>query len=288
MNDDVLRISQMLQTASFDEDVLNEIAYHYLDNLPVVHIGLPKRCKILRSSINNERNLFDNVQRLSYPPADKARTDRASLKGKPMFYASIFTSSAIEANAVPQLVSAMETTDILRRFDDTGLVFVTQSLWQPRRNLHLIAFPFSKALTKPCKEIQSFIKCWDEEFSNAFSESSVEFAEFIGNEMSQKNYSCLYDVTAHLIHSFLYKSKGSSSIDGIAYPSVWCDGQGMNICLKREVVDECIDFVRAEVERIEKIKGEANLLPIANSLLMPNEKLEWTFTPIGLKMLGDE
>lgn len=51
--------------------------------------------------------------------------------------------------------------------------------------------------------------------------------------MSRKNYSCLYEVTAHLVNSFLYKSKESSFIDGIAYPSVWCDGQGMNICLKR-------------------------------------------------------
>lgn len=54
------------------------------------------------------------------------------------------------------------------------------------------------------------------------------------------------------------------------------------------MVDECIDFVIAKVERIEKIKGEANMLPIANSLLMPNEKLKWTLTPIALKMLGDE
>ena len=67
--------------------------------------------------------------------------------------------------------------------------------------------------------------------------------------MSRKNYSCLYEVTAHLVNSFLYKSKESSFIDGIAYPSVWCDGQGMNICLKKEVVDECIDFVRKNQRR---------------------------------------
>lgn len=158
----------MLQSASFDEDALNEIAGHYLDNLPVVHICLQEGCKILRSSINNERNLFDNVQRLSYPPADKARTDRASLKGKPMFYASIFTSSAMEANAYPRLVSAMETTDILRHFDDEGLVFITQSLWKPRRNLHLIAFPFSKVLTKPCKEIQSLLNVGMRKFQILF------------------------------------------------------------------------------------------------------------------------
>lgn len=161
-------------------------------------------------------------------------------------------------------------------------------MWQARRTLTLIAFPFSQDLSKPCKEIQNFNKCWDTKYSKAFSYSSIEFAEFIGKEISKKHYSCLYEVTAHLINSFLYKSKESSVIDGIAYPSVWCDGQGMNICLKREVVDECIDFVRARVERIEKIKGEAKMLPIANSLLIPNEKLEWILTPIGLKMLGDE
>lgn len=286
MNEDITKITNMLKSNRFEESVMYDILEHYRDKPPLIHIGLPKECKILRSSINNELSFFDNVPRLSYPPPDKARTDRASLQGSPMFYGSIFTSAAVSANAYPRIVCAMETTDILRKFDKEGQVFLTQSLWKPTRILTLMAFPFSKVLTKPCLEILRYQADWDSILKRNFSIGSVQFAEYIGEEMSKKNYSCLYEITAHIVQYFLYHSMESSRLDGIAYPSVWCDGQGMNVCLKKEVVDECIEFQGAQVQKIDKESGEATIFPIADSQMDSLGKLEWTPNSDFLKLLG--
>lgn len=288
MRNDIVKIANMLKDNRFDESIMSDILVHYRDSPPVIHIRLQKGSKILRSTINNEPGLFDNVPRLSYPPSDKARTDRASLQGKPMFYGSIFTSAAQESNAYPKLVSAMETTDILRKYDEEGKVLLTISLWKPKRELSLMAFPFCKALKKPCKEIVGFQNAWDMELSKRYSVYATRFSEYIGDKISKKKYSCLYEITAHTIQYLLYNSVEAEQLDGVVFPSVWCDGQGMNICLKKEVVDECIDFQGAQVQLLDKIKGEATMFPVADSQISSEGMLEWTLNRDFLKLLGSD
>lgn len=285
MNEDIEQISNMLKRNSFDESTMFDILEHYREHPPVIHIRLQKGCKILRSSINNEPSLFVDISRLSYPPPQKARTDRTSLQGCPMFYGSIFTSAAISANAYPRIVCAMETTDILHQVDKDGKAVLTQSLWNTTRALTLMAFPFSKALMKPCYEILCFQEDWYRELYRKFSIEAVQFAEYLGDELSKKKYSCLYEITAHIIYNILYHSMEASRLDGIVYPSVWCDGQGMNICLKREVVDECIEFQGAQVQRIYKQNGEATMIPMADSQMDSEGKLQWSPNPKFLKLL---
>lgn len=73
--------------------------------------------------------------------------------------------------------------------------------------------------------------------------------------------------------------------DGVMYPSVWGDGQGMNICLKKETVDECVHFQQASVQCIDKHVGESNIFSIAESYLLPDGCLKWVPTPYALTLL---
>lgn len=70
------------------------------------------------------------------------------------------------------------------------------------------------------------------------------------------------------------KSTAASDLDGIMYPSVWGQGQGMNVCLKKEVVDESVHFQMASVQYIEKRKGESQIFGVAESYLCPNGDLK--------------
>ena len=133
MNQDVLVLRGMIEANSFDADEMSEILSHYQDSPAIIPYTIPAGSKIIRSSTNDTKEFHESVSRLSYPPERFARTDRASLKGKPMFYASVFTS-AVKNNAFPRIFSAMETTDILRDFQRVGRVFTTQSLWLSDRS----------------------------------------------------------------------------------------------------------------------------------------------------------
>ena len=285
-NKDIKILNQMLESNRFDDTIMKEVLSHYQDHPAFVPCKILKGAKIIRSSTNEKNGFHQNIARLSYPPVEYARTDRASLKGKPMFYASVFTS-AVKNNAFPRIFSAMETTDILRDFQRVGRVFTTQSLWLSDRDLNLFAFPFSKKYTKPCDEIIMQRKTWDEELSKYWPEDYSCFAEYLGDLMAQECYSCLYEITANTIHYILYQSTAACDLDGVMYPSVWGAGQGMNICLKKEAVDECLHFQTASVQCIDKHVGESNIFGIAESYLLPNNGLEWIPTKLALALLDN-
>lgn len=284
-NNDVALLQNMLDSNHYDQDVMDSILSNYLDDPPIMVLQLPAGSKILRSSPNTDSTLHENVSRLGCPPSKFARTDRASLQGKPMFYGSIFTSSAIETNALPRIMTAFETIGFLREYNATGLAFTTHSLWLPTRDLRLFAFPFSKKYKKPCQEIKFAINTWHHVIKSTYDEKDVEFARFVSDLLSSKNYSCLYDITAHIIDAILYKSSWASKLDGILYPSVWGEGQGLNICLKKDTVDRCVNFSSAMLVRIDKVAGNAKVYNIAHSLRQSDDSLKWVFTPQALSLL---
>ena len=278
----------MLDAERFDLPVMKKILGHYKDHPAIIPCKISAGSKIIRSSTNDTKEFHKNVSRLSYPPVEYARTDRASLRGKPMFYGTVFTSAAEKNNVYPRIISAMETTDILRDYQKEGIIFTTQSLWLPDRDLYLFAFPFSKSYKRPCLEVKYQRKVWEDKLSKYWPVEYCDFSEFIGDLIAKENYSCLYDITANAIDFILYNSTAASDLDGIMYPSVWGAGEGMNICLKKETIDECVHFQAASVQCIDKTVGHGNIFGIAESYLLPNSNLKWTPTAKALDILIKE
>ncbi len=286
MNNDIQVLEYMLKENSFNTDSISEVLSHYQNHPAIIRCNVLAGAKIIRSSINDRNEFHPNVARLNYPPEKYARTDRASLKGKPMFYATVFTS-AVKDNAFPRIFSAMETTDILRNYQETGRVFTTQSLWISDRDLKLFAFPFSKNYKKPCDEIRYQRKVWDNTLSKNYPDEYCQFSEYMGDLIAEENQSCLYDITANVINYILYNSTEAPDLDGVMYPSVWGAGQGMNICLKKETVDECVHFKSASVQCIDKHIGESSIICVARSYLLPDGSLKWIPTPYAISLLDN-
>lgn len=274
----------MLRDGRFNKERMRIILSHYKDQPAVLNYKIPTDAKILRSSLNADKIFHTNVSRLNYPPVKHARTERASLEGKPMFYACIFTS-AYKDGGVPRVFSALETTDILRGYEKEGKVFTTQSLWKCNRDLNLIAFPFSKKYSKPCEEVIRGRSIWNKEYSVRWPREYVEFSEYISDLIATPVYSCLYDITANTIDCLLHDSTLSNDVDGIMYPSIWGDGEGMNICLKPDVVDRCVHFESASVQMIVKEAGNAKMFGIADSILLPDGELKWKPTDLAFELL---
>lgn len=282
---DIEVLQGMLEVNNFEAEVMNEILSHYKDHPAIIPCTILAGSKIIRSSTNDTKEFHERVSRLNYPPKEYARTDRASLKGKPMFYGTVFTTAAEKNNAYPRIFSAMETTDILRDFQREGKVFTTQSLWLPDRDIHLFAFPFSKTYKRPCDEVKFQRKVWDKELSHYWPKEYIEFSEYLGDLMAKENFSCLYDITASTIDYILYQSTAANDLDGVMYPSVWGAGEGMNICLKKKTVDECVHFQAASVQYIDKTVGHGSLYGVAESYLLPDGNLKWTPTAYALEVL---
>lgn len=286
MKEAIQFIEQMLQNNAFDKNVLLNI----LDNMsfmPIIPIKIPKGNKVLRSSTNNEHKFHKTVSRLSYPPVEKAKTDRTSLVKQPMFYASVFTSAAQSENAYPRIFSAFETADILRSYNKQGKVIITQSVWENQADIYTFAFPYPKSMPHACNEIKAIQKLWDV-MKSEYTQEKVEFMEYIGEIMTRKSYSCLYEITANIVDYILsYGRFMDRPLDGIYYPSVWSNGAGVNICLKPSVVDRYLRFVDAKLVLIDKNIGEATLPFLATSKLDGKGVLQWTPTQYTLKIIKE-
>lgn len=124
-------VKKMIDLNQFESDMLLSILHSFGEDLALIPLLFLNDQKIIRSRINDKTDLFYEVSDLSYPPAHcVTRTDRASLKGHPMFYASVFTKDAEKTGALPRIISAMETLDILKESHTYQQCIFTQSAWR--------------------------------------------------------------------------------------------------------------------------------------------------------------
>lgn len=79
MNHDVVKLQGMLDAERFDLPVMKKILGHYKDHSAIIPCKISAGSKIIRSSTNDTKEFHKSVSRLSYPPVEYARTDRASM-----------------------------------------------------------------------------------------------------------------------------------------------------------------------------------------------------------------
>lgn len=269
-------VKQMIEQNSFDKELLLNILRSFKDDVALIPVMLLKDQKVLRTRPNGD-DFFSYVYELSYPPAEYARTDRASLAGKPMFYASAFTKNANKTHAYPRIVSALETITLLRSKGATGVKCMTQSLWNVNDNIHMFAFPFSEKYKRACEEIGMLKSGWETLLRESYSKESIEFFTYIGDLMAEINTSCLYDVTATCVDYILTHFK----FEGVLYPSVPLEGEGINICLKTNVVDDKITFAGAATEVIFRNGDQSTIEILGHANMISDTAFEWIITDEG-------
>ena len=194
-----------------------------------------------------------------------------------MFYASAFTKNASKTHAYPRIVSALETITLLRSKGATGVKCMTQSVWNVNDNIHLFAFPFSEKYKRACKEIGMLKARWKTLRRESYSKESIEFFTYIGDLMAETNTSCLYDVTATCVDYILTHF----NFEGVLYPSVPLEGEGLNICLKPNVVDKKLTFADAVTEIILRNGEQSTIEILGHAKMISENAFEWIITDEG-------
>lgn len=280
MNKNIQAILNMLDSNTFQRGVLLDILESYGEDIALIPIKLFVHQKILRTR-KNEDGFFGYIHELSYPPKEYARTDRASIEGKPMFYASIFTKEVEKSHAYPRIISALETIPLLRAKGTSGQNLITQSVWMIDEEVHVYSFPLSSQYKRACSEINMLNSDCKKVLKNEYSEDSIEFFSFIGDLMARPNESCLYEITATCIDFVLEHF----DFDGVLYPSVQAEGQGMNICIKPDVVDSKISFAGAATEVIVRNGDNSQIHILGNTHMITKDSFEWVLTNDGKMFL---
>ncbi len=230
--------------------------------------------KILRSRVNEDCKFFTKLKDISYPPEDKARTDRASLKGKPMFYGSVFTHQNSSV-FLPRITNLLETSEFFRDEHSSGRKVLTQSVWFNNRPLKLAMLPISTTYEIPCDEL-TYIQQQFREQAEVKHVSLSEDAILLGDLFAKENDGIIYMLTAYFVDYLLNESSDSDYFDGVAYPSVPSKGLGMNICIRPSLVDEgVVHCGGAQESLLIKDKKECKLSPLFQGDIFENGEIKW-------------
>ena len=275
-------VKKMIEENQFEADVFLSILRSFGEDIALIPLLLLIRQKIIRSRINDKKDLFYEVSDLSYPPSHcVTHTDRASLKGHPMFYASVFTKDAEKTGAIPRIISAMETLSILKEVNTYQHCIFTQSVWRVKEDIHLFSFPISENYKRACSELSMFREGWETYCKDNYSKNSIEFFSFIGDLMATPGSSCIYEVTATCV-DFIIRN---FNFEGIVYPSVPTEGEGLNICLTPKVVDMKINFEGAVAETVIRNDMESTIESFAHAQMISPTSFNWKVTEYGKRLM---
>ena len=267
-------LKDFFETELFDANAYKAYLREIKAEKFVISYNLLKNNKILRTRIHKEGKVFETFNDLKYPPEESARTDRASVEGKPMFYGSIFTHQSGEI-FLPRVINLMETSDFFKDTKSMGGQFLTQSAWGNNRDLKLALLPTSLSYKTPCDELIRMQK----EYKTLAKKLGVDEnrdAIYLGDMLAKENMGNTYKITAYFVDYLLNESDDKDYFDGIVYPSVPSEGLGLNICIRKELIDSGeVECDGACFEVLIKKQMQSKLSQIFDAEILPTGKLEW-------------
>jgi hypothetical protein len=236
-------------------------------------IGLPHlqnyNAFVVRASINDPGEVFNNKSRCSYPPdnhIDKIKLQRANYDRQQVFYCTIPTEDMFASS---QVTCILETA--WEHIEDITLsrTYATLSKWQCTRPLTLWIFPFCEQSCQSNKEWKTIRDTMYQILEEQYPESKDQrkILTFISEAFAKKeNKRQWYRITSAFCNALLFYEKHVGiSCDGIMYPSANTKGQGINIALKKDLVDNgVLQFDLAMmfyIQRLPNNEKHLNVMP---------------------------
>ena len=237
------RIITLANSSGNIEGIKNLMRDFYLAiAIPVVEL-IPEF--IVRARYNNSGEIFNNTKQLSYnPDAEKITFQRANFPKQQIFYASVPTSTSFVSCSTSALLEvALEYV----KNHESNREYFTLSKWLIKKPLNVIILPFSK---RSIDRNDDFLKAYtvqNQILDSVFNEEVestkklyIEALKFISDLFCERqNKKNIYKITATYFNLMLeFLETKNYKIDGIIYPSANTESAGMNIALKKDLVDE--------------------------------------------------
>ncbi len=235
-------LNQLDLNSCSDNDVRNNLKL--LGEFGVMITTLHKGKKIIRARLSEDKP-FKNISELSYKPQKFNTTyQRASTPFQTMFYGSIVPE--ILGKSEPQtarITVAFELSEFLRDIGTVGEQDIVFSAWVVEQDIQLVTLIHHKKFARPT-ELSSQLQAEFEQFVKSNPDQKIptlEISKFLGNEYAKLPIAKHTDY----MHSAIYSQLVTKKFDGVLYPSVRMAGEGINVAIKPETIDEKLKFLGA-------------------------------------------
>ncbi len=234
------KISEFAENDKVEHLRIQALLTAYFKNKPLPRIE-SRQMFVVRCGINVPGEVFANVKRCSYCPDEfKGRLglQRATYAGQQAFYCTLPTDSDYATASSTCIVETAweHITDL-----SSNRSYCTLSRWSNSRPLKLWVLPFS---LESCRRNRDFKRLRADfqplvEKYMQMEVGALESLELISDAFCEReNKTAWYRITAAFYNAVLFFERiMDAELDGLMYPSANTDKAGINLVLKKELVD---------------------------------------------------
>ena len=227
---------------------------------------------VVGCGVNLPGEEFKNVSRCSDPPDDRKAyipLQRGTYPGQQGFYCSMPSDSDYAtASATCMMETAWEHVEDLTN----SRTYLTLSRWQNSRALNLWVLPFSDKSCQKNRDFERIRKNMSSLVDKRFHDSLDVLAslEFISDAFCEnRNKKTYYRITSPFYNALLsYEQITGTILDGLMYPSANTEKAGLNLLLKKDLVDNkiltCDVAMMYSMQRLPYNPKHLQLMPASN------------------------
>lgn len=196
-----------------------------------------------RCRYNRDSKIFKNVSELSYnPKIEEIYLQRCNYAGQQIFYGALPTKSK---NASLLSTAVVEVCMEYIKQDDLNEHMLTLSRWQIQRPLNIFILPYSKESHLQNEDFKELKDQYDAVLANinkdggTKGENFIKALEFISDIFcTTEDKEKYYKISAAFFNFYMNAATMQNvQIDGLVYPSANTEAAGINIALKKEIID---------------------------------------------------
>lgn len=212
---------------------------HFFKNKYITHLGSLQQY-VVRCSMNGSGEVFKNITRCSYnPQTHDIKLQRCNYPEQQVFYCSMYSDTDLASSSMTCIVET--AWEHIENFEETR-TYCTLSRWQCTRPLRLWVLPFSEQSCQKNRDFKRIRETMTGLISNSDRDKDemIKPLEFMSDIFSKRNdKQVYYKISSAFYNSLLFYEKFfETKYDGLIYPSANTEGAGLNIALKKELIDD--------------------------------------------------
>jgi len=230
-------------TSTFRLKLIENLIKEHFMTLPIPTVDLHQPF-LARCRYNRNGEVFGNVSQLSYNPVKKNITlQRCNYARQQVFYGAI-SSKTSQASIMSTAI--VETCMEYIKQDDVDSHYLTLSRWQIKRPLSVFILPYAKDSISKNEDFKKAKNNYDQILTDLTKNDTVKLnhlkssLEFISEIFCKYENKANYYKISSAYFNFIMQAaeRKNIQIDGLVYPSANTEAAGMNIVLKKDIVDD--------------------------------------------------
>ena len=238
---------------------------------------------ILRARPNYNGEHFSSISQISYKPSEFNRKyQRASTPYNTMFYGSVISENINPGELdIMRVIGLFEAIPMMRDPESSGEQVITYSRWRVVKDIQLVSIIHHKNFQRDnsyAKEQRENFEKFLAQFPQKIGDKARLVTDFLANEYAKDITPNDYEYLISAIYAEMSVVNGHAA--GVFYPSVRTGGEGFNIAIHPDSIDNQYMVPEFVGECTIYKKGKQTVVDNETAAIILNGQREFELKPV--------